>query len=130
MNEILKSHSPKKHARSFKYAFSGIFHALLNEANFRVQVVIVAAALVLGFYFNISHTDWGLLIIAVGAMLSAELLNTLVENVIDKLFPDYDDAVKVIKDVSAGFVLISSLTALAVLVLIFGSYFLDFYNSL
>ena len=80
---FLKSHHPLRHARSFKYAFQGILRALIEEPNFRVQVVIVLISVLLGFHFNITNTEWGLLILSMGLLLMAEVLNTVVEDTID-----------------------------------------------
>ena len=86
---FLKSHHPLRHARSFKYAFQGILRALIEEPNFRVQVVIVLISVLLGFHFNITNTEWGLLILSMGLLLMAEVLNTVVEDTIDFFIKDY-----------------------------------------
>jgi len=120
MFELLKSHHPMRHAKSFKHAFEGIFHALLHEANFRVQVMIVFLAVLFGIRLKISNTEWGLLTISMGLLLTAEMVNTVVEEFIDNLIQEYHDGAKVIKDLSAGFVLITAIVALIILYLIFG----------
>lgn len=119
MNEMLKSHHPIRHAKSFKYAFEGIFHALLHEANFRIQVFIVLVSTFLGFYYRISNTEWGLLVICMGFLLVAEMVNTVVEEFMDHLITEYNEGVKIIKDMSAGFVLITSGVVLFILYLLF-----------
>jgi len=129
MGTILKSHHPARQAKSFKYAASGIFHTLINEPNFRIQVLIVFIAVFLGLHFNISNIEWGLLTLSMGLLLAAELLNTVVEEFIDKLIPDQDDGARIIKDVSAGFVLITALTGLVILFLIFGGRLLSLGSS-
>jgi len=123
MLKIFKSHHPVRHAKSFKYAFEGIFHALINEPNFRVQLVIVTLAIIFGKKFGISNTEWGLLAISLGSLLSAEMVNTVVEEVLDHFYLKEEEniAVKVIKDLSAGFVLITSITVLIILILVFGN---------
>lgn len=121
MHHILKSHHPIRQAKSFKYAFEGIFHAILHEANFRVQLVIVTVSVWLGFHFEISNIEWGLLIITLGALLSAEMLNTVVEELMDYFTKEQNITVKIIKDLSAGFVLVSAITSLTIMMLIFGS---------
>jgi len=126
IHDIIKSNHPLRRARSFKYAFEGVWHALLNEPNFRIQIVIVIVATVLGFYFGIDTTQWGLLILSMGLLLFAELVNTVVEEFLDYLIPKKDNGAKIIKDLSAGFVLIMAFTCLAILILVFGEYFLPF----
>ena len=44
----------------------------------------------------------------IGCILSAELLNTALENLMDKLHPEAHDAIKLVKDCAAGSVLILS----------------------
>jgi diacylglycerol kinase len=120
MKNVFMSHHPLRHARSFKHAFEGIWHALLNEANFRVQILIVFAACSLGVFYRISNTEWGLLVLSMGALLAAEIINTVVEEFIDVLIKEQHEGAKVIKDMSAGFVLIAAAAALVILYLIFG----------
>ena len=93
---------------------------MLNEPNFRVQIVILFFACTLGIFFKISNIEWALLTISMGALLAAEILNTVVEEFIDALIKEYHEGAKVIKDMSAGFVLISAASALVILYLIFG----------
>ena len=119
MLKIFKSHHPRRHAKSFKYAFEGIFHALLNEANFRIQVVITVIAVTMGIHYKINTTEWGLLALTSGFLLSAELINTAIEEFIDHLIEDESNGAKIIKDVSAGFVFITAITTLVILLLIF-----------
>lgn len=124
MFRLFKSHHPVRHAKSFKYAFSGILHVLFNEANFRVQVVIVVFAIILGLHFNISNAEWSLITLGMGMLLSAELINTVVEEFIDHLIKEYHEGAKIIKDMSAGFVLIMGITNLIVFAFIFGPHLL------
>lgn len=119
---ILKSHHPIKHLKSFKYAFAGIFHTLVNEANFRIQILISIFSIFLGFYFQISSSEWSVLIIAFSSLLSAEVLNTSIENFINYVIPRKSEVVRVVKDLSAGFVLINALACLFILIIIFGKY--------
>lgn len=124
---MLKQHSPKKHTKSFKYAFSGIWHTLLNEANFRVQIGITITVLYLGYYFKVSTTEFAILVISVGLLLIAEMVNTVIENFIDVLIKEYHEGAKVIKDVSAGFVLLTAFITVVNVSLILGKPFLLFF---
>lgn len=121
---LLKSHHPIKHLKSFKYAFSGILHSLYHEANFRVQIIITILAVIGGLYFQISATEWSVLIIAFASLLSAEVLNTSIENFIDYLIPKKSEVVRIVKDLAAGFVLINAVACLLILLIIFGKYIL------
>jgi diacylglycerol kinase len=121
MIKLFQSHHPIRHAKSFKHAFEGLFHALINEPNFRVQVVIVALAVYFGKRFNITNIEWSILIISLGLLLAAEIANTVVEELMDHFVKEEDPIVKIIKDLSAGFVLIAAISTLIILYLTFSS---------
>jgi diacylglycerol kinase len=123
MLEIFKSHHPVRHIRSFKHAFDGIFHALLNEANFRVQVVIVILAIVFGKILKISNVEWALVTLSMSLLLASELVNTTVEEIMDHFVKHDNQIAKVIKDLSAGFVLINAIGSLIILYLVYGTKF-------
>lgn len=121
---ILKAHHPVKHLKSFKFAFSGILHTLYHEANFRIQVILSLLAVTLGFYYQISEAEWGVMILAFASLLSAEVLNTSIENFIDFVIPKKSEVVRIVKDLAAGFVLINAVACAFILVIIFSKHIL------
>lgn len=116
---MLKSHHPKKHYNSLNYALSGLAHAVINEGNFRLHGLIAVCVLILGFFYSLSTIEWALVILLIGFVIVCELINTLIENLMDFISPAYSDEVKIIKDLSAGFVLVSAITSAVVGLLIF-----------
>lgn len=121
MIKLFQSHHPIRHAKSFKHAFEGLFRALINEPNFRVQIGIVALAAYFGKKFNISNAEWSILIISLGLLLTAEIINTVVEELTDHFVKEEDPIVKIIKDLSAGFVLIAAISTALIIYLTFAS---------
>jgi diacylglycerol kinase len=87
-------------------------------------------AILLGIYFHISYIDWMLLIFAGGMVLAAEAFNTAIEIDIDLTSPEYHPYARDTKDVAAGAVLISAVTAALIGVGIFGHYFVDLLGGL
>ncbi len=126
MGSIFRSHHPLRHTKSFKYAFEGLFFTFANEPNFRVQTILTILVLILGLVLKIGFYDWLFLIISLGILLSAELINTALENLMDLIYVEYHEGVKKIKDISAAFVLVSALCALAVILFVFGKIFIKF----
>lgn len=122
INSLVEEHRPKKQAKRFKYAFEGIWHALLNEANFRVQLVFALLVTIAGFYFKLTGVEWSVLILGMGMLLTAEMANTTIEAIMDHMTPEYDERVKIIKDLSAGFVLIMAVAVFIITILIFSPY--------
>lgn len=103
---------------SFKNAFRGI-GLVFREPNFLIQLTIGIIAVAAGFLFQISHNEWLALIIVSGIVLAAECFNTSIENLCDVIQPEKDKKIRMIKDISAGAVLITAIGAAATGVLIF-----------
>ncbi len=99
---------------SFNYAIAGIVYALRTQRNMRVHFIAAAAVLVGAVLLDVSRLEMVALLFAIGLVLTAELVNTAVEAVVDLVVDRPDPLAKVAKDVAAGGVLISALIAVAV----------------
>ena len=106
--------------KSFGYAFAGLKHAVATQRNLRIHLAIAVLVVGLGIYLKLSFRDWAILAITIGAVITGELINTVVETVVDLASPEYHDLAKIAKDVAAGTVLVMALTAIAVGLLILG----------
>lgn len=125
MQEILdteKEFSLVRRAQSFAHAGRGIIVFLKTTPNAWIHLSIFAIALGLGVYFSITITEWMFLFFAGGFVLVAEAFNTAIEIDINLTSPEYHPYAKDTKDVAAGAVLISALTALIVGICIFLPY--------
>jgi diacylglycerol kinase len=98
--------------RSFVYAFNGIVTCFTTEVNFRIHLVAMVIVIAFGLYFNINKYDWMIITICIGAVLMAEMLNSAVENLCDYCTTEKRPAIKAIKDISAGAVLVVSIASL------------------
>lgn len=115
----------KRFFESLKIAVNGIRLALKSEPNFRIQVSIAALVVFLMFFFNVSSLEKALLSMIILLVLSLELINTQIEKSLDLIQPSLDPKVKLIKDISAGAVLISVIGALIAGIIVFYPYFLN-----
>ena len=104
---------------SFNYALEGVIHVLRTQRNLRIHfvaaIVVFGAAIAVG----VSRLQLIALVLAVAFVLVAEMLNTALEGLIDVSTTSFDPNAKLAKDVAAGAVLISSVTAIAVGYLVF-----------
>jgi len=114
-----------KRAKSFAHAGRGISVFIKTTHNAWVHIVILIGAVLLGFYFNIPYSDWMLLTFAAGMVLAAEAFNTAIEIDIDLTSPTFHPYARDTKDVAAGAVLITAITATIIGFGIFGHHFLD-----
>ncbi len=119
IEEIIKSHHPRKHVRSFSYAFSGLIHIFIYEANFRVHIFATIVTLVLAYLLNFNAYEWMILILTIGFVLVLEMLNTLIEELIDHLVKEHHEGAKIIKDIGAALVLTASIISLVVGLILF-----------
>jgi len=105
--------------RSFKYAAEGIFTFFRHERNGQVQCIAAVIAIVLGFWLNITAAEWIAVLLCIGAVFSLEMINTAMEKLCDLIQPELHPAIKVIKDISAGAVLLSAVASLIIGIIIF-----------
>ena len=106
--------------QSFQYAFIGIWHTLKTQRNAQIHVAIGVIILILGLILGLNATEWAIIILTMGFVLVTEMLNTAVEAIMDYLTVDFHPQVKIVKDVAAGAVLTSAITAIIVGLLILG----------
>lgn len=112
---------------SFANAFHGISIVWKEERNFRIEIfaaVLVSFAIL---YFHFSWIESALCIIAIGLVLCAEIVNTVIEDVCNKIEPNRDEKIGKIKDMMAGFVLVSVVVALLLGSLAFYHHFFSFF---
>jgi len=109
----------KKFINSFKYPIKGLKYAYKNEQNLYVDIIIALIVIILGIVLNISITEWALLSITIGLVLSAELFNTALEAIVDLVTEKYHPLAKVAKDTSAAAVFVLAIVAIIEGIIIF-----------
>ena len=110
---------------SFKFAFTGIFSGFKSEHNMRIHALASVVAIIMGFYFNISKAEWLAIVIAIAMVISAELFNTAIEKAINGIVKSNQeryDEMGLPKDMAAGAVLFTAITASTIGLIIFLPY--------
>jgi len=107
---------------SFKPAFRGVLFVLRNGHNARIHQVAALTVIILGIVFDIGKTDWLVIILCIGLVISSEIMNSAIEKLTDVVSPGINEKAKLIKDVAAGAVLISAMISLLAGLLIFIPY--------
>jgi diacylglycerol kinase (ATP) len=88
------------------YSAKGIRACWRNEAAFRQEVLLVAVLLPLSFLVANSIEQWLLLVTPLLLLLIVELLNSAVENVVDRIGHEHHDLSGQAKDMGSAAVLI------------------------
>ena len=109
----------KRLGNSFKYAAHGIVFCVRHEMNMRIHIVATMCVLYLSQFYNFTKEQFILLIITCVTVISAEMMNTAIEVVIDKVSPGYSALAKVGKDVAAGAVFVTAVAAVIIGVILF-----------
>ncbi len=109
----------KNRWRSIGFAFKGLFLLIRTEASIKIQFFIALVMTALGFYLDISLMEWCLQFLAIGLVMGVEGLNTAVEKLADYVQPEYDAKIGLLKDISAGAVMVVSIAGAIVGLLIY-----------
>ena len=109
----------KKRARSFRFAFTGIICLFKHEPNAWIHLTITIMVIVFGMLLKINLTEWSLVVLAIGLVLTAEAMNSAIEKTVDRISPEKNDWAGRIKDISAGAVLLAAIAAATVGLIIF-----------
>jgi diacylglycerol kinase (ATP) len=97
--------------KSIGFALKGMFILLRTEPSIKIQFFIALIMTALGFYLEISSTEWMFQVLAIGMVMGVEGVNTAIEKICDYIQPDFDPKIGLIKDISAGAVMIVSVLA-------------------
>lgn len=109
----------KKVVKSFSYALQGICYASKVERNLKIHLSITLLVVILGFLFSLTKIEWLFVLIAIGGVITLELVNTSIERVVDLVTKDDHPLAKQAKDTAAGAVLIYAIIAVIIGIIIF-----------
>jgi diacylglycerol kinase len=105
--------------RSFHHAFSGIGWALRTQRNLRIHALATLLVVALGLVKNISSWQWCAVFICISLVWAAELMNSALEALCDRITQEPDEHIRRAKDAAAGAVLVCAIISVIVAALIF-----------
>jgi diacylglycerol kinase len=108
-----------KFLQSLSHAANGIRHSSINETNFKIHLFATFAVMLSGFCLAISNAEWLVVIMCCMLVLMAEMFNTAIEVFCNCMVKEKMPAIKIVKDVSAGAVLVCSIGSLTIAAIIF-----------
>jgi diacylglycerol kinase len=108
--------------KSFSNAFRGLLLLLKNERNFKIHLIAFVGVCSLGFYLDISKSEWIAVLLCSALVLSLEGLNSSIEKLCDLYSVTKDERIRNIKDIAAGAVLVAAIVAAVVAGLVFLPY--------
>ena len=106
--------------QSVNHAWAGLVFTIRTQRNAKIHASVGLLAFAMATWLGLDPIHWSVLLLTIGSVLVGETINTTVEAIVDLLSPEWHEQAKIAKDVSAGAVLILSLTAVVIGLLIFG----------
>ncbi|MDQ8005364.1 MAG: diacylglycerol kinase family protein [Pedobacter sp.] len=113
-----------KHLRSYRYALRGIYLAFRYENNMLFHLLAAIAVVTLNIILKIDKTDWLITLILIGLVITAEIFNTAIETLADRVTKEQDPLIAKTKDLASGAVLVICCFAAICAVIIYFPYFL------
>lgn len=110
----------KKLINSFGYALKGMLLAF-EQRNMRIHAFAVLVVTVAGIFLGLTAIEWSLIALCIGSVISAEMVNTAIEALVDLVSPEFNEKAGKVKDIAAGAVLLTAIVATVVAVYIFGN---------
>ena len=106
---------------SFKHARKGMRLVLKSEHNIRVHMVLAVIVLFLALIFGFRPVEICILLLTIGLVIIAEMMNTAIEFALDATFRNkYSVLVGMAKDISAGAVMVASFLSVVIGIILFG----------
>lgn len=111
---------------AFSVVIDGLKAMWQDEINFRIHIGISFLVVLLGIYFQVSLLEWQWLIIAIGLVLTLEVLNTALESLVDLTVGEtWHPLAKKVKDLGAVAVFLMAGVSVLIGAIIFLPYVLN-----
>jgi diacylglycerol kinase (ATP) len=104
---------------SLRYALAGVRYAFVTQRNMRIHLAAAVAVMAAGCALGLSTVELAVLTLTVSVVLTAELVNTSIETVVDLVTQRPNELARVAKNVAAGAVLVCAIGSVIVGMLLF-----------
>jgi len=131
--EYLKEKAQKNSrslSESFIHAWEGLTYIYATQRNMRIHLFIAALAVWMCIALGLDKIEFLMVTLAVLAVLSAEIVNTFAESMVDLMEPKFSQIAKIAKDVAAGGVLLTAVFAVLIGIIAFYPSLSDLGNRL
>jgi diacylglycerol kinase len=109
----------------FRDALRGLKFGIRGHSSFFIHFFCAALVIAAAVHFQCTLDQWCMLILCIGFVLTAELVNSAIETLHRGLDPETRERTWKALDIAAGAVLFASVTAAIVGAIIFGSHLVD-----
>jgi len=113
---------PKRHSfwTSLKNALHGLLYSCKTQRHVQFHLFAAAFVITCAWWLGFNRWEWIVLILTISSVITAEVINTAVETVVDMAQPNFHPLAGLAKDIAAGAVLVTAIQAAAIGVILFG----------
>ncbi len=110
----IKKHGFGRFLKSFKYSIEGLTYAYKYEQSMLIHVIATIGVITANILFKISSFEWLVTLLSIGMVLSAELINTAIEAVVDLVTLEIHPLAKIAKDCGSAATFVLAMMAAAI----------------
>ncbi|WP_417428871.1 diacylglycerol kinase [Halpernia sp.] len=107
---------------SLLFSLKGLKWIFRNERNFQLEIAALFLNLFLILFLRLNLIDAVLILLVSAFVLVTEIINTTIEKLCDFVEPSFNKKIGIIKDISAGAVLLSTIFAIVIGAIIYWPY--------
>ena len=126
--EEIKSRGLGRFGRSFKYSLEGLAYAFKFEQSLTIHVIATVAVVIVNILLKVTGTEWALLLLTIGVVLSTELINTAIEAVVDLVTLEIHPLAKIAKDCASAATFVNAMLSIVIALLVYGPYIVKLLN--
>lgn len=105
-------------------------YTVKTQKHVQFHVVAGISVLLFAWWSKVTRFEWLILILAIASVISAEVMNSAIETVVDMVQPNYHPLAGIAKDVAAGAVLVTAIQAVVIGLIVFAPALLRFVNRI
>ena len=110
---------PRKLIKSLKFANDGAKHTLKTQRNVWIHLFIATIVLALAIRLQVSLVELAVLILVIALVITTEILNTAIEEMVNLVKPELHPQAAIVKNVAAAAVFVAALCSIIVGLMIF-----------
>ena len=115
--------------QSFAFALHGLKFMFQTERNMRIHSFIALGVILASILLEVRHIELLFVCFSIALVFVAEAANTAFELLLDFVHGNkYHPNIKLLKDITAGGVLIAAMNALVIGIIIFGPKLLNYFS--
>ncbi len=121
----IKRHGLKRFYKSFTYSIDGLKYAYRYEQSMLIHVIATVCVIAANIFFGVTAFEWLITMLAIGMVLSSELMNTAIEAAVDLVTLEINPLAKIAKDCGSAATFVLAIMAAVIGCIIYIPYIIQ-----